>query len=299
VLGHKGDRAVIALGLVIAVIATLGALRVGTVRRDAARVQTVRLALPTAASAMALTSPTTALPTSPSTSSGAGSGAQWYPPRPVSPVAPLRAVPFPSVQVPAETILARPNGSIPTFPAPNSAPQGAVGTWYGVPLMLPVIETGVGWLQVRLPWRPNGSTAWVRAGDVTLYSTPYVIVVSVSATQLAVYKGGQQIMDFPVGVGLPSTPTPFGHFFVAIHEAGNGYAYGPVILDTSAHSEVIQRWEGMNDAIVAIHGPINSSADARIGATGTRISNGCIRMHNSDLARLSVIPAGTPIEIIP
>jgi lipoprotein-anchoring transpeptidase ErfK/SrfK len=299
VLGDKWDRAVIALGVVIAVIGTLGVLKLAPVRPGASKVEAVHLAMPRAGSPIALPATTTTSTPTTSTSTGEAGTSGGHASRSAAPAAPVTAVPFPSVQVPAETLLAKPNGSIPTFSAPDSAPQGAVGTWYGEPLLLPVIEPGVGWLHVRLPWRPNGSTAWVRAADVSLFTTPYVIVVSLSATQLAVYRGGQQVMDFPVGVGLPSTPTPLGHFFVAIHEAGNDYAYGPVILDTSAHSEAIQRWEGMGDAIIAIHGPITSSADTRIGATGTRISNGCIRMHNWDLARLSVIPAGTPIEIIP
>lgn len=297
-LGHKQERAVVALGVIIAVIGTIGVLKVGVVPSRAAQGQPLRIAIPVATSPAPVTT-TATLGATTSQSSGAVASSDGRSSGLAYVAGPARAVPFPSVQVPAETILARPNGSIPTFSAPGSAQQGAVGTWYGAPLMLPVLDTGVGWLHVRLPWRPNGSTAWVRAGDVTLFSTPYVLVVSLSATQLGVFKAGQQIMDFPVGVGLPSTPTPLGHFFVAIHEAGNNYSYGPVILDTSAHSEVLQHFDGMNDAIVAIHGPITSSADARIGATGTRISNGCIRMHNTDLARLSVIPAGTPVEIIP
>jgi lipoprotein-anchoring transpeptidase ErfK/SrfK len=66
---------------------------------------------------------------------------------------------------------------------------------------------------------------------------------------------------------------------------------------TSAHSDTITDWEGSGDAIIAIHGPITSYDDDLIGTHGAAISHGCIRLHDADLAQLSMIPAGTPIDI--
>jgi lipoprotein-anchoring transpeptidase ErfK/SrfK len=85
---------------------------------------------------------------------------------------------------------------------------------------------------------------------------------------------------------------------VAVIEKPGPPGYGPIVLDTSGHSEAIQSWEGTGDAITAIHGPISASSDAQIGATGTRISNGCIRMHEVDQLKLDVIPLGTPVDIV-
>ena len=281
VVGQKWDRAVAALAVLIAIIGTLGVIQVGVGLPRPARAEAMHLAMPPAVHIPPVPTSAFQAPTS-------------------SPAGPPARAPFPALQVPAQTPLASPNGTIPTFAHPGAAaPEGRVGTWYGEPLILPVTAAQPGWVQVRLPQRPNSSTAWVRAGDVTMSSTPYFIVVSLSATQLMVYLNGHPVYDFPVGLGLPATPTPTGHFFVAIRETHPDPFYGPVVLDTSAHSEAIQSWEGMGDAIVAVHGPITSSADARIGSGGTRISNGCIRLHNSDLAHLAVVPAGTPIEIIP
>ena len=48
----------------------------------------------------------------------------------------------------------------------------------------------------------------------------------------------------------------------------------------------------------AIHGPITSYDDSLIGTTGAAISHGCIRLHDADLAQLSMIPAGTPITVL-
>jgi hypothetical protein len=70
------------------------------------------------------------------------------------------------------------------------------------------------------------------------------------------------------------------------------------VLDLTAHSETIESWQGMGDAIVAIHGPISKKSDARIGTTGTYNTNGCVRMHIEDQVRLEGIPLGTPVDIV-
>jgi hypothetical protein len=50
--------------------------------------------------------------------------------------------------------------------------------------VLPVLETRPGWLEVRLAQRPNGTTAWVLATDVTLATSPYVVVIDLATTHL-------------------------------------------------------------------------------------------------------------------
>jgi lipoprotein-anchoring transpeptidase ErfK/SrfK len=138
----------------------------------------------------------------------------------------------------------------------------------------------------------------VLVSDVNLSATAYRIVVGLTAKRLTVYRSGYPILSFPAGIGTPATPTVTGNYFVAVRESHVPAAYGPFVLDTSAHSDAIKSWEGMGDAIVAIHGPIDAYADARIGTTGARISNGCIRLHDSDLAQLTIIPVGTPVDIV-
>ena len=207
------------------------------------------------------------------------------------------AVPQP--QVPVSTALATPNGVVPTFDAPGGNQIGKVGLWYGYRMTMPVVEQLGDWLRIMLPERPNSSTAWVRASDVTQSSTTYRIVVSVGATSLTVYDEGYPQFTLPAGLGAARTPTPTGSFFVAVIEKpGPGGGYGPLVLDTSGHSEAIRSWEGSGDAVIAIHGPITSAADAQIGTTGTYISNGCIRLHMDDQLRLEDIPLGTPVDIV-
>ena len=71
--------------------------------------------------------------------------------------------------------------------------------------------------------------------------------------------------------------------------------YGPFILVTSAHSDAIGDWEGSDDAVIGIHGPLGEGG--LIGTSGAALSHGCIRLQLADLARLRAVPVGTPITI--
>jgi hypothetical protein len=171
-------------------------------------------------------------------------------------------------------------------------------SWYGYASMLPVIDQTKGWVEVRLAQRPNQSTTWVPRADVTLDTTPYQLVLNLATEHLTVFDEGTQILDFPAGIGTPDDPTVTGDYFVTMTVPPPDAGYGPFVLVTSAHSDAITDWEGSGDAIIAIHGPITSYDDSLIGTTGAAISHGCIRLHDADLAQLSMIPAGTPLDII-
>jgi lipoprotein-anchoring transpeptidase ErfK/SrfK len=172
------------------------------------------------------------------------------------------------------------------------------GSWYGYPSVLPVLAQVPNWVEVRLAQRPNGSTAWVPTSDVTLGITPFHIVINLQTEQLTVFEDGRPIHQFPAGIGAPNHPTVTGNYFMTMQVPAPSAGYGPFVLVTSAHSDTITDWASSGDAIIAIHGPITSYDDSRIGTTGAAISNGCIRLHDADLAQLGFIPAGTPIDIV-
>jgi lipoprotein-anchoring transpeptidase ErfK/SrfK len=232
--------------------------------------------------AVAATAPTST--TTPSTTA----------PAPTAPPPPT----VPAAEVPVSTTLAKPNGVIPTFDGPGGQAIGEAGLWYGYEMTMPVVDDKGDWLRIMLPERPNGLTGWVRRSDVTLTSTPYRIIVRLGSTHVTLYEGGHEKFTVPAGIGAERTPTPTGTFFVAVVESPGPHGYGPLVLDLAAHSEAIQSWEGSGDAIIALHGPISASSDAQIGDTGTRISNGCIRMHEADQVRFADVPPGTPVQIV-
>ncbi|MHB8439014.1 MAG: L,D-transpeptidase [Acidimicrobiales bacterium] len=200
--------------------------------------------------------------------------------------------------VPTKTLIATFGDPTPGSPAPGAPSDLTVpATWYGYPSALPVIAEHAGFLEVRLAQRPNGSTTWVPAFAVSISTTPYALVLNLSTEHLAVYDAGKEILDFPAGIGTNSDPTVTGQFFVAMKVPAPSAGYGPFVLVTSAHSDSITDWEMSGDAIIAIHGPIDTYDDALIGTTGARISHGCVRLHDSDLSQLAVIPPGTPLDI--
>jgi lipoprotein-anchoring transpeptidase ErfK/SrfK len=170
------------------------------------------------------------------------------------------------------------------------------GSWYGSPSALPVLATRPGWIQVGLAQRPNDSTAWVLASDVSLARTLDTIVVNLTARHLTLYRSGKPVFSAPVGIGVPADPTPTGRYFVALFASPPSPGYGAFVMVTSAHSNTITDWSNSGDAVVAIHGPLGS--DAQIGTTGAAVSHGCIRLHERDLLRLRLVPAGTPINIV-
>jgi lipoprotein-anchoring transpeptidase ErfK/SrfK len=197
------------------------------------------------------------------------------------------------------TLVASFAGNVPRYTAPGGRPAGEVpATWHGVRAYLPVIGERRGWLHVRLEQRPNQSTAWVRAGAARLGATPYRIVISLATTHLTLYKDDRMVFTAPAGVGARDDPTPAGTYFVAFLEAPppSQPGYGAFIMVTSAHSDAISDWEGSGDAVIGIHGPLGG--DRLIGTAGSRISHGCIRLHEADLLRLRDVPPGTPINIV-
>jgi L,D-transpeptidase catalytic domain len=191
------------------------------------------------------------------------------------------------------------NGDTPGSATPGGPViQTVPGTWYSAVSSLPVIAQAPGWLQVRLAQRPNESTAWIPASAAQLVVTPDKVVVDLATRHLELFVNDVMTQDFPAGIGTPSSPTTPGNFFVALFAAAPNAGYGPFVLVTSAHSDAITDWSGSGDAIIAIHGPISSTADTEIGTTGAANSNGCVRLHDADLALLRDVPAGSPVTIV-
>jgi lipoprotein-anchoring transpeptidase ErfK/SrfK len=155
------------------------------------------------------------------------------------------------------------------------------------------------WVQVRLPWRPNGSTGWINADKVAIARTPWRIVVSTARHTLTLIRAGNAVRTVPVVVGKSSTPTPEGLFAVwwAIPWHPDDFL-GSWVLDLTAHSDVLRQFDG-GDGTVAIHGRGGASLEDPLG---TALSHGCIRVANDAIDWLvrTVGPnglPGTPVQI--
>lgn len=148
---------------------------------------------------------------------------------------------------------------------------------------------------VQLPVRPNGSTGWVRAQDVSLTSHAFRIEVDVGAHRLRVFESGEVLVEAPVGVGTGDTPTPGGTYYLKelLQPPDPGGPYGPYAYGLSGFSNALDSFAG-GDAVIGIHG---TDAPELVGAD---VSSGCIRVTNDVIEHLVEdigLPLGVPVAI--
>lgn len=164
------------------------------------------------------------------------------------------------------------------------------------PTVLPVLDTaeadGSKWLRVLLPGRPNSTTGWIPADKAQVAKSLYSITVSRKARTATVTRKGKMIRRFRVVIGASKTPTPTGRFFVEeIVKVGN-VKTGPYVLALSAHSNVLQEFNG---------GPGQIGLHGRIGLgdpLGSAASHGCVRFDNKSIKWMAAhTPAGTRVTI--
>ncbi len=166
----------------------------------------------------------------------------------------------------------------------------------GTALVMAVIgrpDPGAKWLEVLLPVRPNFSTGWVRATDVEVTWTDYVIDIDLSDHRLELRRGEELVTWGTVALGRPGAPTPVGRTAVneLLASPEPGGLYGPFALGLSLWSDTVTEYAGGNGQI-GIHGT------NRPELLGSDVSLGCVRVGNdlvSDLA--GRVPLGTPVVI--
>jgi lipoprotein-anchoring transpeptidase ErfK/SrfK len=209
------------------------------------------------------------------------------PPPPPQPAPPPKAM-VATASVAKVAVYDAPGADVParSFSNPNE---------YGEPRVFLVRSVEGEWLNVLLPARPNGSTGWLRAADVTLAEHDWRIEVALGAHRLTVWRGAEVVREETVAVGMPRAPTPTGDFYLTeLLDPGNpGGPYGPWAFGLSAYSDVYTSFAG-GPGQVGLHGTNQP------GALGTDASHGCIRVTNEAITALAEqVPIGTPIKILP
>ncbi len=150
------------------------------------------------------------------------------------------------------------------------------------------------WYQVLLPVRPNGTTGWVRAADVEVMGLPFSIKVHLRSLRLELFRDGRLERTFPIGIGTVETPTPPGRYYIKylMRPDDQNTLYGHFVYGLSGYSDVVRDVPGGGE--LGIHGtndPENS--------IGNRVSQGCIRLRNEDVASLvPLLPLGTPVQVV-
>lgn len=211
--------------------------------------------------------------------------------------------PTPSADPYASIIATAPGDTVDVYPeagadAPTStiAAADVVSLPGQIPLTFLVLEQDDDWLQVALPIRPNGSTGWLKAADVSLSTTDYSIEVRLTDHLLRLHDAGEVVMEVPVGVGRAEVPTPGGVYFIKelLQPPTPGGVYGAYAYGLSGYSPVLESFAG-GDGVIGIHGTNEPEL------VGTDVSHGCIRMLDADITRMVTefgLPLGTPVQII-
>jgi lipoprotein-anchoring transpeptidase ErfK/SrfK len=183
--------------------------------------------------------------------------------------------------------------SAPRATAPSQAQALPPTTEFGSATVLLATARKGSWYRVTLPTRPNGSTAWVRKRDVSLHLVHDQLRVDLAARTLTWTNDGQVVLETPVAIGAPDTPTPVGAFYVTdlLDNADDSGAYGPYALGLSAHSDTLSEFAG-GDGQIGLHG-----TDAP-WSIGQDVSHGCVRVPNDVVTRLATsLPLGTPVTV--
>jgi lipoprotein-anchoring transpeptidase ErfK/SrfK len=178
-----------------------------------------------------------------------------------------------------------------TSATPQSLPPT---TGFGSATVLLATARKGSWYRVVLPTRPNGSTAWVRTRDVSLHPTRDQLRVDLAARTLTWTRDGRVVLETPVAIGAPDTPTPTGAFSVTdlLDNADDSGAYGPFALGLAAHSNTLSEFAG-GDGQIGLHGTNEP------WSIGQAVSHGCVRVPNDVVARLATsLPLGTPVTIV-
>lgn len=148
------------------------------------------------------------------------------------------------------------------------------------------------WLRVQLPILPNGSSGWIPRDAVGSFrEVDTHLVIDRGRFRATLYRRGRPIFRSIVGVGQPHWPTPGGRFYV--RERLTGFTdpiYGVIAFGTNGRSSVLTDWPG--GGFIGIHGTNQP------GILPGRVSHGCVRMPNAQIARLDrLMKVGTPVTI--
>jgi hypothetical protein len=191
-------------------------------------------------------------------------------------------------------VLARARPSAGARPVARLATRTPEGTSNIVPALGRTHDArGRLWVRVRLPVLPADTTGWVPRSALGGYGTVIThLIVDRERFTATLLRDGRPVFRARVGVGTRSSPTPRGHFWVRNRLTRfRSPFYGPVALGTGARSPTLTDWPG--GGFIGIHG--TDRPDLIPG----RVSHGCIRMRNADIARLArLLPMGTPVTIV-
>jgi len=129
--------------------------------------------------------------------------------------------------------------------------------------------------------------------NLKLWTRPFSIVIDKSQNILMLKSNDEVFKTYVVSTGKNNS-TPVGTFKI-VNKLVNPiwYKAGAVVPSESPDNILGSRWMGFNLAGYGIHGTTEPQT------LGQQITQGCIRMSNSDVEELfSIMPVGTEVTIV-
>lgn len=127
-------------------------------------------------------------------------------------------------------------------------------------------------------------------------SNGQLIIINTQSNKLSYYNKGKLVKTFSVATGKSSTPTPTGKFKI-LNKIKNRPWYKENIPGGDPRNPLGKRWMGLSvgDSPGSSYGIHGNNKESSIGQ---HVSNGCIRMHNSEIAWLfEQVKTGTTVII--
>jgi hypothetical protein len=202
---------------------------------------------------------------------------------------------------PSTVLVGKTQGNIAVYTAPGGAVKMtlpnprplATKPPASIPLYLLAKQVQDDWVEVFLPVRPNGSTGWVHKHDFDVQTHDFHIEVRLKEFNLKVFDGDTKIMDTAIGVAADNSPTPGGLYYTTelLKPPDPTGPYGTYAYGLSGFSDVYQSFDG-GPGQLGIHGTNEP------WSIGTKVSHGCIRLHNADIEKLAkTLPLGVPVLV--
>src|SRR5215204_1541546 len=112
----------------------------------------------------------------------------------------------------------------------------AADTGFGTREVVLVLDGAGGWLHVRTPLEPNGTTGWIARNAVdALRTTQRALVVDTQGLSATLLRDGEVVWSAAIAAGNADWPTPTGDFYVRLRYVPSARTplYGPFAFVTS------------------------------------------------------------------
>lgn len=128
---------------------------------------------------------------------------------------------------------------------------------------------------------------------IKIWTAPFSIVVDKSQNTLLLKSDEEIIKTYVVSTGVNNC-TPVGNFKITTKLANPTWFKTGVVAEPGSPENILgSRWLGLNLPSYGIHGTTDPQS------LGKQVTQGCIRMSNSDAEELyTIVPEGTEVTIV-